>query len=186
MAIEISVVGQIPPPGADPEAPLEPEINKVLRDTEFTATINASVGEDEEAPLPNPPVIEQVSAELIGDPDPGIVITPGEDQVVISGKHTAVFSDVFTYVSQGQSDKTETPKVVVGRADLPDAENLYDLDQDRAAEKIKEFKIIVTYHEPPAVNVKLTEEFTVPQTIENNLEGVRQFMANYNYNGSKG
>jgi hypothetical protein len=186
MAIEISVIGQIPPPGADPEAPLDPELAMVTRDTDFTATVGASVVEDEEAPSPNPPVIENVSAELIGDLDSGIIITPGVDKVIISGKHTAVFSDVFTYVSQGQSNKTETPKVVVGRAKLPDAENLYDLDQDRAKEKVKEFKIVVTYHEPPQINVKLTEEFIIPQTVENNLEGVRQFMANYNYNGSKG
>lgn len=185
MAIEISVLGQIAPPGADPEAPLIPELNAVTRDTDFTSTIIASVVVDVDAP-PSNSVIENVTAELVGDSDSGIRVTPSVEEVVISGKHTVVFSDVFTFVSKGQSDKTEIPKIVVGRGSLGDTENLFDLTQDRQAEKIKNFKIIVTFHDPPAVNTKLTQEFTVPQKIENNLEGVRQFMADYNYNGAKG
>jgi hypothetical protein len=187
MVIKVTVVGQIAPPDADPEAPLDPELPEAIRDTEFSATVLASPEEgDEDGPPLDPIVIESVAAVLLGDPDNGIKITPGTDSVTISGKHTSTFNDIFTFVSKGQSDKTETPKIVAGRNLLPDDANLFDLDQDRAGEKIREFKVIVTYHIPPAINTKLTEEVTIPQTVENGLEGVRQFMANYNYNGSKG
>jgi len=184
MAISISVPGQIPPPGADPEDPLIPELNPVVRDTEFSGVVAASVVV-EEGFTPDK-VIEQVSAELLGLADPEIKITPGESSVAISGRHSTVFLDVFTYVSVGSSNLIEEAKTAVGVAFLPNISNMYDLKQDGALEKIRQFKITVTYYIPPAVNTKLTEEFTVPQTVENGLEAVRQFMANYNYNNYKG
>jgi hypothetical protein len=185
MAISISVPGQIPPPGADPEEPLIPEFNSVVRDTVFAASVVASAvsGDEFSGPIE---VIEQVTAELLGIADPEIIITPSTSSVSVSGKHTTAFQDVFTYVSVGSSNLIEAAKTAVGAAFLPDPSNMYDLKQDGTLEKVRQFKITVTYYIPPAVNTKLTQEFTVPQTVENSLEAVRQFMANYNYNNYKG
>jgi len=185
MAISISVPGQIPPPGSDPEAPLPPELNPVVRDTIFSASVVAFAVSGNEF-SGHTEVIEEVSAELLGDDDPEIKINPGNSFVSVTGKHTTTFRDVFTYVSVGSSNLIEEAKIAVGTAFLPDPSNMYDLNQDGVSEKVRQFKITVTYHVPPAVNIKLTEEFTVPQKIENSLEAVRQFMANYNYNNYKG
>jgi hypothetical protein len=184
MAISISVPGQIPPPGADPEAPLPPELNPVVRDTNFSGVVAASVVTDNE--FPSNEVIEQVSAELLGVADPKITTTPGISSVLISGKHTTAFQDVFTYVSVGSSNLIEDAKTAVGAAFLPDPSNMYDLNQDGALENVRQFKITVTYYISPQINTKLFAEFTVPQTVNNSLEAVRQFMANYNYNNYKG
>jgi hypothetical protein len=185
MAISISVPGQIFPPNADPEISLPPELNPVNRDTNFSGTVSARVIVDVEGGGPSE-IIEQVSAELLGIADPEIVITPGINSVLISGKHTTTFRDVFTYVSVGSSNLIETAKTAVGAAFLPDPSNMYDLNQDGALEKVRQFKIIVTYYILSQPNAKLTAEFTVPQTVNNSLEAVRQFMANYNYNNYKG
>jgi hypothetical protein len=185
MAISISVPGQIPPPGADPEESLIPEFNPVFRDAVFSASVVASAVSIDEFTEPSE-VIEQVTAELLGVADPEISITPNIDSVSVSGKHSTAFQDVFTYVSVGSSNLIEDAKTAVGAAFLPNPSNMYDLKQDGVLEKVRQFKITVTYHIPPAVNTKLTEEFIVPQTVENSLEAVRQFMANYNYNNYKG
>jgi hypothetical protein len=63
MAISISVLGQIPPPGSDPEAPLSPELNPVVRDTIFSASVVAFAVSNDEFFGPTE-VIEEVSAEI--------------------------------------------------------------------------------------------------------------------------
>jgi hypothetical protein len=185
MAISISVPDQIPPSGSDPEELLIPELNSVQRDLLFSTSVVAFSVANDEFSQPTE-VIEEVSAELFGTPDPEIRTISGISSVIIFGKHTTAFRDEFTYVSVGSSNLIEEAKIAVGAAFLPDPSNMYNLLQDSSLEKVRQFKITVTYHIPPAVNTKLTAEFTVPQTVENSLEAVRQFMANYNYNNYKG
>jgi hypothetical protein len=185
MAISILVLGQIPPPGADPDEPLIPELNPAIRDINFFGVIAAFADVDDEGISSNE-IIEKVSAELIGVTDPEIKVTSATTSVLISGKHTTAFQDVFTYVSVGSSNLIEAAKIAVSAAFLPDPSNMYDLNQDGALEKVRQFKITVTYYISPQINTKLFAEFTVPQTVNNSLEAVRQFMANYNYNNYKG
>lgn len=185
MAISISVPGQIPPPDLAPDGFFPPKFNPVVRDTLFSASAVASVFVDSEGGG-TAEVIEQVTASFLGILDPAITITAGTSSVTISGKHTSVFQDLFTFVSVGASNLIEVPQIAVGAARLPTVSNMFDLKQDGELEKIKQFVITVTYHIPPAVNTKLTQEFTVPQTVENNLEAVRLLMADYNYNNYKG
>lgn len=185
MAISISIPGQIVPPELGSEESVPPEFNPVARDTFFSASAVAAVVLDEDGGS-TAEVIEQVTASFLGILDPAIIITPGVSSVAISGQHTSVFQDLFTFVSVGASDLTEVPQIAVGAANLPAISNMFDLKQDGALEKIKQFAITVTYHIPPAVNDKLTQEFIVPQTVENSLEAVRLLMANYNYNNYKG
>jgi hypothetical protein len=140
---------------------------------DFSATITASPTVD---PIfgSSGEVINFVTAELLESPqEPNIIITPGTTSVTISGKHLGTFNDKFTYVSKGSTNNTETPTEVVGIVNMPPNKELYNLDQDGRLTAVRNFLITVTYD-----NTK-TATFTVSQTINNSLEGMRRFMAGY-------
>lgn len=144
-------------------------------DTQFSVTVVAVPDVDELSGLSE--TITSVTATLVGSPEESeIVITPGITSVTISGKHLNTFTDVFTYVSRGESDKTETPTVVIGRGNVPPVKNLYDLNQDRRQFETRTFNIVING----------SQTIPVTQVVQNPLELMRLFMANYNYNGAKG
>jgi hypothetical protein len=139
----------------------------VVRLKEFSATVNAVLTEEESFD------IISVSAELSQGIDPGLKFTSGTDSVVISGKHVSGFVDILTYVDNGQSDKTQTPKKVTGIENMPPDQNLFDLNQDGNQSIERSFKITVKLSND-------TEQiFTLTQTVENDLESIRSFMGSY-------
>lgn len=140
--------------------------------TEFSVTIVPTPDIDESTGLLE--TITSVTASLIGSPEESsVIITPGTTSVTISGKHLNTFTDVFTYVSKGQSDKTETPTSVIGRGKVPPAKTLFNLAQDLRKSEIRSYSIVVNE----------TQVFTVTQEVENALELMKDFMANY-FNGA--
>jgi hypothetical protein len=157
-------------------ASVSPEtLPNVVFNSDFSVSISIIPDSDIETGLLEE--ITSVTAELIGSPDePNISIISDINSVIISGKHINTFNDQFTYVSKGQSNNTEDPKIAIGIGSMPPGQNLYDLSQDRRQTETRTYLITIND----------TQAIPVTQIVENPLEVMRQFMANYNYNGSKG
>ena len=125
--------------------------------------------------IPDDPVldaIENVTATVDGD-EPDLVITDGTESVSITGSYQDPWSDVFTYVDDGESDKTMTPIVLTGIPNVPENKKLYNLAQDMSDPYVKTFTVTVTY------GGGQTQTLEVTQDINNEWEGIRSFMANY-------
>ena len=75
------------------------QFSATVRETSFSASVTASVTDAT--------VISQ-SATLIGEQEP-ITISVNGATINISGKYLTGFTDTFTYVHKGSSDKLETP-----------------------------------------------------------------------------
>ena len=135
---------------------------------------NFSVNETITA-IPDDPVldeIENVTATVDGE-EPDLVITSGVETVTITGEYQDPFEDVFTYVDDGESDKTMTPITVVGIPNVPEDKKLFDLDQDMADPFVKTITVVVTY------GGGQTASFEVTHDINNEFEGIRSFMDTY-------
>jgi hypothetical protein len=146
------------------------ELLSVVRLKDFSLTISASVSSEEEG---ESATVVSVNAEVVGFSDPGIVITPGETSVIISGKHITGFTDILTYVDSGQSDKTQIPKKAIGIQNMPAGQNMFDLNQDTKKSLEREFRIVVKLSDD-------SEEFVImKQTVENDLDSITNFMGSY-------
>ena len=132
-----------------------------------TITASASLADEE---------ITNVTATVDGT-EPNLVITPGTTSVAITGSFADPYSDSFTYIDAGQSDKTQTPTTVSGVDNLPADKIFFDLDQDMTAYTTKTFIITVSYD---LINVAQTPEtFTLTMKINNEWEGIRSVVDNY-------
>jgi len=149
----------------------EEELPAVTRLKEFTAVVSAVISEGEEGGGSSS--IVSVSASIVGSPDPGLRITPGETSVTISGKHITGFEDILTYVDKGQSDLTQTPKKAVGIQNMPNGQTLFDLKQDGKQQLERQFAITVTLSD------NSVQTFTLKQIVQNDLESIRSFMGSY-------
>jgi len=141
------------------------EIPEVVRNQSFSASVSASADDTE--------VIEQVTATLQGTAESGIIITPGETSVSISGRYADAFVDLFTFVERGSSNLLETPTTVRGVSKLPPDKDFFDLDQDTRGRITRTYTITVTY------DGGTTEDFTITHDIVNTLEAIRRFVASY-------
>ena len=143
------------------------ELTDITRpDFEINETITA---------IPDDPLVdtlENVTATFEGV-EPDLVITNGIESVSITGSFQDPFEDVFTYVDDGESDKTMTPIVVSGIPNVPEGKKLFDLDQDMSDPYVKTFNVVVTY------GGGQTATFEVTQNINNEFEGIRAFMDTY-------
>ena len=132
-----------------------------------TITASASLADEE---------ITNVTATVDGT-EPDLVITPGTTSVAITGSFADPYSDSFTYIDAGQSDKTQTPTTVSGVDNLPADKIFFDLDQDMTAYTTKTFTVTVSYD---LINVAQTPEtFTLTMKINNEWEGIRSVVDNY-------
>ena len=132
-----------------------------------TVTASASLADEE---------ITNVTATVDGT-EPNLVITPGTTSVAITGSFADPYSDSFTYIDAGQSDKTQTPTTVSGVDNLPADKIFFDLDQDMTAYTTKTFTVTVSYD---LINVAQTPEtFTLTMKINNEWEGIRSVVDNY-------
>lgn len=169
MAIEIT-----------PEETLSP----IPRDSNFSENITVTVIPDIDGGVLSETIVS-VSGELVGDSDNGLTFISIPSGLTISGKHTTAFNDIYTFTSKGTSNLTEIPTTTVGIDNLPTDANLFNLAQDGNSFVTRTFRITVQYYilSPNIIN---SVEFLITQQVINSLEAVRSFMANYNYNGSKG
>tara|TARA_B100000614_G_scaffold252641_1_gene265556 strand:- start:370 stop:831 length:462 start_codon:yes stop_codon:yes gene_type:complete len=115
--------------------------------------------------------ITNVTATVSGS-HPNLVITPSSSSVSITGTLTDPFNDEFTYVEQGESNKSQTPTVVQKISNMPADKILYNLNQDNTTPYTETFTITVTHDGS-------TTDFTLELKINNEYEGIRSFISNY-------
>jgi hypothetical protein len=128
-----------------------------------------------------PGTISSMTVSLIGGSEP-ITISASGSNISLSGKYLSGWQDVFTYVEAGESDKTDTPKTAIDIPNMPPDKNLYDLDQDKKQSIIRQYSVTVVYDDPDTF-MQETATATLDHEVFNDLEAMREFMANYNYNG---
>tara|TARA_B100001564_G_scaffold191581_1_gene160963 strand:- start:67 stop:600 length:534 start_codon:yes stop_codon:yes gene_type:complete len=106
-----------------------------------------------------------------------LTITPGQNQVSISGTFDDPFSDSFTYVEKGSTNLVETPTTIIGVSNMPANKEYYLLDQDTRNYVILTFTIVVTIEDLAATTS--TETFTATLQVNNEWEGIRSFVDTY-------
>ena len=144
--------------------------------------MNQTVSASATATSPNIAQTINVTAELQApDVEPDLVITGGSSSVNIGGTLQDPFVDVFTYVEQGETDKTMTPVVVERVVNMPADKIYYDLDQDANAYVSRFFLITVRWESGPVGNLveQTPATFTLELKIYNEWEGIRSFVSNY-------
>ena len=89
--------------------------------------------------------------------------------------------DRFTYVEQGETDKTMTPITVERVVNMPADKIYYDLDQDNNAYVSRFFDITVQWESGTAGNLtaQTPATFVLELKIYNEWEGIRAFVSNY-------
>ena len=115
--------------------------------------------------------ITNVTATVSGT-HPNLVITPSSSSVSITGTLQDPFIDEFTYIDEGQSDKTQTPITVQKIVNMPADKVMYNLNQDATVYATETFTITVTHDGS-------TTDFTLELKIYNEWEGIRSFVSNY-------
>ena len=144
--------------------------------------MNETVSATATANSPDVAATINVTAELVApDVEPDLVITDGSSSVNIGGTLQDPFVDVFTYVEQGETDKTMTPVVVERVVNMPADKIYYDLDQDANAYVSRFFLITVRWESGPVGNLveQTPATFTLELKIYNEWEGIRSFVSNY-------
>ena len=111
-----------------------------------------------------------------------------QSNITFSGENTSVitvggnwndpFSDQFTYVEQGQSDKTQTPSVVQSIHLMPSGKVLYDLNQDNTEYVTKGLFLTVVYEDINGV-AQPNVYFYPEVKLYNPWERMRSFISNY-------
>jgi hypothetical protein len=142
-----------------------------IRGKDFSVSVSVAV----------PGTISSMTVSLIGGPEP-ITINVSGSSISLSGKYLSGWQDIFTYVEAGESDKTDTPKTAIDISNMPPDKNLYDLDQDKKQSIIRQYSVTVVYDDEETF-VEETATANLDHEVFNDLEAMRQFMANYNYNG---
>ena len=124
--------------------------------------------------------VTNVTATVQGT-QPNLVITPGSTSVSITGSIEDPFVDEFTYIEQGESDKTQTPVTVQRLVNMPADKLFYDLNQDNTNFTTEIFNITVQWEAGLTGNLvaQTPATFTLELKIYNEWEGIRSFVSNY-------
>ena len=143
--------------------------------------INQTVSAAATATAPNVANVTNVTATLQSGSEPDLVITDGTTSVNIGGTLQDPFVDEFTYIDEGQSDKTQTPVTVQRVVNMPADKLIYNLNQDTTEYTSRCFTITVNWEEGPAGNLvaQTPATFTLELKIYNEWEGIRTFISNY-------
>jgi hypothetical protein len=144
------------------------------RGVEFTQSVTVSVPSTETEDF----TITNISVVLIGEQD-SITITIDEPTIDFEGTYLSGWDDVFTYVPPGESDKTTTP-INATIDELPDGQDLYNLNQDQKQFIARNYDVTVTYIGSVSQE-ETTETETLTHEVFNDLESIRAFMSNYDY-----
>jgi len=145
-----------------------------VRNESFTQSVTVSVPETEEETF----TITDIQIELLGDEEP-ISITVSEPTINFNGTYLSGWDDVFTYVPPGESNKTTTPTDAT-IDELPEGQDLFNLDQDQKHFIPRDYDVTVTYV-GDTTQTETTENVTLTHEVFNDLEAIRSFMANYDY-----
>ena len=99
----------------------------------------------------------------------------------ITGSIEDPFVDEFTYIEQGESDKTQSPVTVQRLVNMPSDKLFYDLNQDNTNFTTEIFNITVQWESGTAGNLvaQTPATFTLELKIYNEWEGIRSFVSNY-------
>ena len=124
--------------------------------------------------------VTNVTATVQGT-QPNLVITPGSTSVSITGSIEDPFVDEFTYIEQGESDKTQSPVTVQRLVNMPSDKLFYDLNQDNTNFTTEIFNITVQWESGTAGNLVAQTPATFPLELKiyNEWEGIRSFVSNY-------
>ena len=144
--------------------------------------MNQTVSATATANSPDVAATINVTAELVApDVEPDLVITDGTTSVNIGGTLQDPFVDEFTYIDEGQSDKTQTPVTVQRIVNMPADKLMYNLNQDNTEYTSRFFTVTVNWEEGPAGNLvaQTPATFTLELKIYNEWEGIRAFISNY-------
>ena len=143
--------------------------------------INQTVSASATATSPNVANVTNVTAALQSGSEPDLVITDGTTSVNIGGTLQDPFVDEFTYIDEGESDKTQTPVTVQRVVNMPVDKLMYNLNQDTTEYTSRFFTITVNWEEGPAGNLvaQTPATFTLELKIYNEGEGIRAFISNY-------
>ena len=143
-------------------------------------TMNQTVSASCSVASPNVCNVTNVTATVQGT-QPDLVITPGSTSVSITGSIEDPFVDEFTYIEQGESDKTQTPVTVQRIVNMPADKLFYDLNQDNTNFTTEIFNITVQWESGTAGNLvaQTPATFTLELKIYNEWEGIRSFVSNY-------
>jgi len=142
---------------------------------EFNQTVGVSIPPEGEDTF----TITSITATLTGESEP-ITVTTTTSSITIDGRYLSGFEDVLTFVPPGESNKTTSPSVVTGFNNVPDGQNLYNLDQDQKQLILREYDVTVVYTNDTTF-AETTENTVLTHEVLNDLEAVRSFMANYDY-----
>jgi|TARA_B100001093_G_C26456840_1_gene854722 hypothetical protein len=102
----------------------------------------------------------------------------GTGPITVTGNWDDPFSDQFTYVEQGQSDKTQTPTVVQSVGNMPSGKIMYDLNQDNTEYVTKGLFLTVVYEDTNGV-AQPNAQFYPEVKLYNPWERIRSFISNY-------
>ena len=143
-------------------------------------TMNQVVSASCTAPSGQDCNVTNVTATVQGT-QPNLVITPGSTSVSITGSIEDPFVDEFTYIEQGESDKTQSPVTVQRLVNMPSDKLFYDLNQDNTNFTTEIFNITVQWESGTAGNLvaQTPATFTLELKIYNEWEGIRSFVSNY-------
>jgi len=113
--------------------------------------------------------------------EPDLVITSGTTSVNIGGSIQDPFVDIFKYVDQGESDKTQTPTTIERVINMPGEKIYYDLEQDGTVYVSRFFDITVQWEAGTTGNLvaQTPATFVLELKIYNEWEGIRAFVSNY-------
>ena len=113
--------------------------------------------------------------------EPDLVITDGTTSVNIGGSIQDPFVDIFKYVDQGESDKTQTPTTIERVINMPGEKIYYDLEQDGTVYVSRFFDITVQWEAGTTGNLvaQTPATFVLELKIYNEWEGIRAFVSNY-------
>lgn len=146
------------------------------RGEEFEQTVTVSIQQGETESFT---FIAITDVTLLGEPDTVDVVVD-DNQINFDGTYISGWEDLFTFVPPGESNKTTDPTTVVGTADLPDGQDLFDLDQDQKHFIFREYEVTVDYQDDMTSEI-ITETGILVHEVFNDLEAIRAFMANYDY-----
>lgn len=132
-----------------------------------------------------PGTISSLTVVLSGEYEQSeIVLDVSSGGFTITGKYVAGWEDVFTFVEADESDQTDTPKTAIDIPNVPPDKNLYDLNQDKKQSIFVDYVVTVVFENEETM-MEETLGATLTHQVDNDLEAMRLFMDNYNYNGGE-
>ena len=140
----------------------------------FSTTITAS-GANGSISITNTDIIAISSNTL------NVLLANGTTSCTANGAYLSPFRNVFKYVKTDLSDKSDIPKLAVGRSVLPANQEFYNLDQDPRQSITKEYQVIVRFtNSANALNTfSNTITSDVDQIVKNDYNTIYNFVKDY-------